>query len=79
MHFIAGLLLAMIFQPAHVVVETEFPLPNNEGSIDLKNAQVQYDVHGMKEYLNEFERIRYQRVSDDKHDPNDTIIPIGLA
>ena len=30
-------------------------------------------------YLNEFERIRYQRVSADKHDPNDTIIPIGLA
>ncbi len=54
-------------------------LLNNEGSIDLKNAQVQYDVHGMKEYLNEFERIRYQRVSADKHDPNDTIIPVGLA
>jgi len=53
-------------------------LLNNEGSIDLKNAQVQYDVHGMKEYLNEFERIRYQRVSADKHDPNDTVIPVGL-
>ena len=54
-------------------------LLNNEGSIDIKSQQVSYDVHGMKEYLNEFERIRYQRISADKHDPNDTIIPTGLA
>jgi gliding motility-associated lipoprotein GldJ len=54
-------------------------LLNNEGVIDIKNQQVAYDVHGMKEYLNEFERIRYQRISADKHDPNDTIIPAGLA
>ena len=54
-------------------------LLNNEGSIELKNAQVMYDVHGMKEYMNEFERIRFQRVSAQKHDPNDTIIPVGIA
>ena len=54
-------------------------LLNNEGSIDLKNAQVQYDVHGMKEYLNEFERVRFQRISADNHDPNDTVIPVGLS
>ena len=54
-------------------------LLNNEGSIDLKNAQILYDVHGMKEYLNEFERIRYQRISANIHDPNDTIIPVGLS
>ena len=54
-------------------------LLNNEGSIDIKSQQVSYDVHGMKEYLNEFERIRYQRISADKHDPNDTIIPVGLS
>jgi gliding motility-associated lipoprotein GldJ len=54
-------------------------LLNNEGSIDLKNAQIQYDVHGMKEYLNEFERIRYQRISAEQHDPNDTVIPVGLS
>ncbi len=53
-------------------------LLNNEGLIDIKSQQVTYDVHGMKEYLNEFERIRYQRISADKHDPNDTVIPIGL-
>jgi gliding motility-associated lipoprotein GldJ len=54
-------------------------LLNNEGIIDLKNAQVTYDVHGMKEYLNEFERIRFQRVSAKEHDPNDSIISQGLA
>jgi gliding motility-associated lipoprotein GldJ len=53
-------------------------LLNNEGVIDIKSQQVTYDVHGMKEYLNEFERIRYQRISADKHDPNDTVIPVGL-
>ena len=54
-------------------------LLNNEGNIELKNGQVMYDVHGMKEYLNEFERVRYQRVSANNHDPNDTIIPAGLS
>ncbi len=54
-------------------------LLNNEGAVEQKNQQVQYDVHGMKEYLNEFERIRYQRISADKHDPSDTVIPAGLA
>lgn len=54
-------------------------LLNNEGAIDIKNAQVEYDVHGMKEYLNEFERVRYQRVSASKHDPNDTVISTGIA
>lgn len=54
-------------------------LLNNEGNIDTKNGQVMYDVHGMKEYLNEFERVRFQRVSALNHDPNDTIIPLGLA
>lgn len=54
-------------------------LLNNEGSVEIKNAQVAFDVHGMKEYLNEFERIRYQRISADNHDPKDTIIPAGLS
>ena len=54
-------------------------LLNNEGNIETRNQQVQYDVHGMKEYLNEFERIRYQRISAEQHDPNDTVIPVGLA
>jgi gliding motility-associated lipoprotein GldJ len=54
-------------------------LLNNEGNVETRNQQVQYDVHGMKEYLNEFERIRFQRISAEQHDPNDTIIPTGLA
>ncbi len=52
-------------------------LLNNEGVIDLKNSLVMYDVHGMKEYLHEFERVRYQRITADKHDPNDTVMYIG--
>ena len=52
---------------------------NNEGVIELKNAQIMYDVHGMKEYVNEFERIRYQRISAKQHDPNDTIISKGVS
>lgn len=54
-------------------------LLNNEGKIEQRNQQVQYDIHGMKEYLNEFERIRFQRISANNHDPNDTVIPTGLA
>ncbi|MGV3631892.1 MAG: SUMF1/EgtB/PvdO family nonheme iron enzyme [Bacteroidota bacterium] len=49
-------------------------LLDNQGITSTKNAQVQFDVHGMKEYLNEFERVRYQRVSATKHDPNDSLI-----
>jgi gliding motility-associated lipoprotein GldJ len=51
---------------------------NNAGVIDLKNAQVQYDIHGMKEYLNEFERIRYQRISASQHDVSDTVVTAGI-
>jgi len=34
MHFIAGLVLAMIFQPAHVVPCSNYPMPDNSGNID---------------------------------------------
>lgn len=34
MHFVAGLTLAIIFQPAHVIEDTEFPLPNETGNIE---------------------------------------------
>jgi len=54
-------------------------LLNNQGSIEQKNTQVEYDVHGIKEYLNEFERVRYQRISATKHDPSDTVIPIYMS
>ncbi len=34
MHFTAGLILALIFQPAHVVENTVFPLPDNSGNME---------------------------------------------
>jgi linoleoyl-CoA desaturase len=34
MQFVAGLTLAMIFQPAHVVPTSDFPLPDESGNID---------------------------------------------
>lgn len=51
---------------------------NNQGSTDGKNLVVLYDVHGMKEYVNEFERVRFQRISAAAHDINDTVIPSGI-
>jgi linoleoyl-CoA desaturase len=41
LHYIAGLVLAMIFQPAHVVEETEFPLPCDQGNIENHWAEHQ--------------------------------------
>lgn len=41
LHYIAGLVLAMIFQPAHVVAETEFPLPSAEGNLENHWAEHQ--------------------------------------
>ena len=35
MHFVAGLTLAAIFQPAHVVPTSAFQTPNHEGNIEL--------------------------------------------
>jgi linoleoyl-CoA desaturase len=34
MQFICGLILAMIFQPAHVVPTSTFPMPNNSGVVE---------------------------------------------
>ncbi len=51
---------------------------NNEGAIAAKNEQITYDVHGMKEFLNEFERVRYQRISASAHDISDSTIPQGI-
>jgi linoleoyl-CoA desaturase len=46
-HYIAGFVLAAIFQPAHVVEETEFPVPNPEG-----NLENDWAVHQMKTTMN---------------------------
>lgn len=34
LHFVCGLTLALIFQPAHVVETTEFPLPDSTGNLE---------------------------------------------
>lgn len=34
MHYIAGFIMATVFQLAHVVEEAEFPLPNDEGVVE---------------------------------------------
>jgi linoleoyl-CoA desaturase len=34
MHYLAGFILAIIFQPAHVIEGTEFPLPNEDHAIE---------------------------------------------
>lgn len=34
MHYIAGFILAVIFQPAHVIDGTEYPLPDSNGKMD---------------------------------------------
>jgi linoleoyl-CoA desaturase len=34
MHYVAGFILAIIFQPAHVIEGTEYPEPNQDGNIE---------------------------------------------
>ncbi|MBL7859103.1 MAG: acyl-CoA desaturase [Cyclobacteriaceae bacterium] len=34
MHYVAGFILAIIFQPAHVIDGTEFPLPDDNGQLE---------------------------------------------
>ncbi|MCB9195432.1 MAG: acyl-CoA desaturase [Flavobacteriales bacterium] len=47
MHFIAGLSLALIFQPAHVINDTEFFVPNEDLSVENHWA-----IHQMKTTAN---------------------------
>lgn len=47
MHFVCGLILALIFQPAHVVDLTEFPLPDATG-----NMQDDWAAHQLKTTTN---------------------------
>lgn len=43
MHYIAGFMLAIIFQPAHVIEGTEFPLPDENNS--LENNWAVHQLH----------------------------------
>ena len=46
-HYIASFILALIFQPAHVVLETEFPVPSTEG-----NLENDWAIHQIKTTMN---------------------------
>lgn len=47
MHFICGLILALIFQPAHVIEETDFYVPDENGSVENNWA-----IHQMRTTAN---------------------------
>jgi linoleoyl-CoA desaturase len=47
MHYFAGLVLAMIFQPAHVVESTDFPTPDDQG-----NLENHWAIHQLKTTMN---------------------------
>ena len=34
MHYVAGFILAIIFQPAHVIEGTEYPVPDDNGNLE---------------------------------------------
>jgi linoleoyl-CoA desaturase len=43
MHYIAGFILAVIFQPAHVIEGSEYPMPDSEGN--LENSWAIHQLH----------------------------------
>ncbi len=43
MHYVAGFILAIIFQPAHVIEGTEYPMPDGEGN--LENSWAIHQLH----------------------------------
>lgn len=51
MHYIAGFILAIIFQPAHVIDGTEYPLPNVEGKLD--NSWAIHQLHTTTNFAND--------------------------
>jgi gliding motility-associated lipoprotein GldJ len=69
------------FRPFRGNVFTTKVLDQN-GVTDKKTSAVQYDVHGMRDFTNEFERVRFQRMSAAKHDiapTGDTVNPFPLG
>jgi linoleoyl-CoA desaturase len=43
MHYVAGFILAIIFQPAHVIEGTEYPIPDDKGN--LENSWAIHQMH----------------------------------
>ena len=50
MHYVAGFILAIIFQPAHVIEGTEYPLPDSDGKMD--NAWAIHQLHTTTNFAN---------------------------
>lgn len=50
MHWVAGFILAVIFQPAHVSEGTEFPLPETDGR--MENSWAIHQLHTTSNYAN---------------------------
>lgn len=50
MHYIAGFILAIIFQPAHVIDGTEYPLPDTDGKLD--NSWAIHQLHTTTNFAN---------------------------
>src|SRR5690606_24409064 len=50
MHFVAGFILAIIFQPAHVVEGTEFPMPDD--SVNMQNTWALHQVATTSNFAN---------------------------
>jgi linoleoyl-CoA desaturase len=51
MHYIAGFILAIIFQPAHVIDGSEYPLPDEHGKMD--NSWAIHQLHTTTNFANE--------------------------
>jgi gliding motility-associated lipoprotein GldJ len=59
------------FRPfrGNVFTTKQLVLTDEGFKYEMTNAEdLSYDVHGMKEYLNEFERVRFQRISGKEHE-----------
>jgi linoleoyl-CoA desaturase len=50
MHYVAGFILAIIFQPAHVIDGTEYPLPDEEGK--MENSWAIHQLHTTTNFAN---------------------------
>lgn len=50
MQYVAGFILAIIFQPAHVVEGTEYPMPNEQGN--LENNWAIHQLHTTTNFAN---------------------------
>ena len=50
MHYVAGFILAIIFQPAHVIDGTEFPMPDANGKMD--NSWAIHQLHTTTNFAN---------------------------